>query len=80
MIKPVLLFFSIAFLFYGCKQEDLTPSWIKIDAFDLVTNEETQGWDTHSKHKVQPNALDVTTSSTKENNIENARVRNHDWK
>jgi hypothetical protein len=47
MIKPVLLFFSIAFLFYGCKQEDLTPSWIKIDAFDLVTNEETQGWDTH---------------------------------
>ncbi|MGB1102067.1 MAG: hypothetical protein ACPG21_00420 [Crocinitomicaceae bacterium] len=47
MIKQLLFFITIALLFFGCRQEDLTPSWLKVNTFDLVTNEETQGWDSH---------------------------------
>ena len=47
MTRHLLLISFIGFLFFGCKQEDITPSWIKINEFGLITNIETQGWDTH---------------------------------
>lgn len=47
MTKNLLFISCIGILFFGCKQEDITPSWLKINQFDFVTNQETQGWNTH---------------------------------
>lgn len=47
MIKNLLLLSSFGLLFLGCKQDDITPSWLRIDEFQLTTNEATQGVNTH---------------------------------
>ncbi len=33
---------------FGCKQEDITPSWLKINEFELITNETSQGPNSHA--------------------------------
>lgn len=47
MIRNLLFFTVFVGLFAGCKQQDLTPSWVRIDQFQLTTNEETQGPNSH---------------------------------
>lgn len=47
MIKHLLYFALFAGLFWGCKQKDLTPSWLKINSFTLSTNEATEGSNSH---------------------------------
>lgn len=46
MVKNLLLLSIFALFFLGCKQEDLTPSWLKINTFSFTTNEATQGANT----------------------------------
>lgn len=44
-MKIFYLFILVPFLFWGCKKEDLTPSWLVIDSIDLITDEATEGPD-----------------------------------
>ena len=46
-MKQICLFFIIPFIFFGCKQEDLTPSWLVIDSIQLNTDEATEGPSSH---------------------------------
>lgn len=48
MIKKLLFVSIFSSLLIGCKQEDLTPSWLAIDEFTLSTNIEIQGANSHS--------------------------------
>jgi hypothetical protein len=43
MIKNLLFISIFTALLLGCKQDDITPSWLAIDQFTLTTNEDTQG-------------------------------------
>ena len=43
MTKILLFTVTILFLFSGCKQDNLTPSWLNIDEFLLETDETYQG-------------------------------------
>lgn len=47
MAKTLLYSFLIIALLVGCGKEDLTPSFLKINAFELITNEPTQGSNSH---------------------------------
>ncbi len=48
MIKKLLTLTFVCTLLAGCKQDDITPSWIKIDQFTLTTDEPTQGSNSHN--------------------------------
>lgn len=48
MIKTLLSSVLILAFFVGCSKEDLTPSYIKLNAFELITNEATQGSNSHA--------------------------------
>ncbi len=48
MIKKILLLFSVSLFFLGCKKEDLTPSWLKIEPFTLTTDASSQGANSHA--------------------------------
>lgn len=48
MIKNILYLVLVIGLFAGCKKKDITPSWIRIDKFNLTTNEATQGSNSHA--------------------------------
>lgn len=48
MGKYLLSSIFIASLFFGCKQKDITPSWLKINEFSLATNEALQGSNSHN--------------------------------
>ena len=47
MIKNLLCFAILLSTLIGCKQKDITPSWLKLDSFTLTTNEITQGSNSH---------------------------------
>jgi len=43
MIKNLLFISIFSGLLIGCKQDDITPSWLAIEEFTLTSNEATQG-------------------------------------
>jgi len=47
MTKNLLYSFLMLAVLVGCKKKDLTPSWLKIEDFTLVTNPVTQGPASH---------------------------------
>ncbi|MFT5824221.1 MAG: hypothetical protein ACI8ZM_005487 [Crocinitomix sp.] len=47
MIKNLLFITLFSSFLIGCKQDDITPSWLAIDSFTLTTNLETQGANSH---------------------------------
>ncbi|NOQ73166.1 MAG: hypothetical protein GQ574_14260 [Crocinitomix sp.] len=47
MIKNLLFITLLSSFLIGCKQDDLTPSWLAIDEFTLTTNLETEGSNSH---------------------------------
>lgn len=47
MIKNLLFITIFSSFLIGCKQDDITPSWLSIDEFTLTTNVETQGANSH---------------------------------
>ena len=47
MQKILLFIFSTVFILSGCKQDDITPSWLQIDYIGLTTNVVTEGENSH---------------------------------
>ncbi len=47
MIKNLLLITLFSSFLIGCKQDDITPSWLVVNEFSLTTNQETQGANSH---------------------------------
>ncbi len=47
MTKNLLFCFFIIAISMGCKKKDLTPSWLRIEDFTLITNPVTQGAASH---------------------------------
>lgn len=47
MVRTLLYSFFLVALFVGCTKDDLTPSYLKINPFELITNESTQGPNSH---------------------------------
>ena len=47
MIKKLLFVTLFSSFLFGCKQDDITPSWLAIDQFTLTTNPDLQGSNSH---------------------------------
>lgn len=48
MIRKLLTTVIILIVIFGCKKVDTTPSWVRIDAFTLTTNEVEEGANSHN--------------------------------
>lgn len=47
MLKNLPFFLVFLLVITGCKQDDITPSWLIIDSMDLSTDEVTEGANSH---------------------------------
>lgn len=48
MVRKLLWCALLIPLLFSCKQEDITPSWLKINEFTVTTNEELEGSNSHN--------------------------------